>query len=76
MTGAGDRFGEPRPAQQDISPLAIGALISALLFAPVGIVLGLVAKWQIRKTGQRGDTLSTAAIVVGVLVLLFLATFS
>lgn len=73
MTGAGERFGEPRPAQQDISPLAIGALISAVLFAPIGVVLGLVAKWQIRRTGQRGDALATAAIAVGVLVLLFLA---
>lgn len=60
----------PHPPQQGTSALAIGALISAFLCSPLGIVLGLVAKSQIKKTGQSGDGLATAAIIVGALSLL------
>jgi len=65
-------FGQPPYPQQrgGTSPLAIGALISAFLCSPLGIILGFVAKSQIKKTGQSGDGLATAAIVVGVLSML------
>ena len=64
----GQPFGAPPyPQQSGTSPMAIGALISAFLCSPLGIVLGFVAKSQIKKTGQSGDGLATAAIIVGVL---------
>ena len=65
---AAEQGGRDRP---DVSPLALGALISAVPFAPLGIVLGVLAKRQIRKTGQAGDGLATAAIVLGALITLF-----
>jgi hypothetical protein len=64
-------FGQPPyPQAQGTSALAIGALISAFLCSPLGIILGFVAKSQIKKTGQSGDGLATAAIVVGVVSML------
>ncbi len=68
---------QPYGQKQGTSPLAIGALISAFLCSPLGIVLGLVAKSQIKKTGQAGNGLATAAIVVGVVsILLGVALFA
>ncbi|WP_435821590.1 DUF4190 domain-containing protein [Micromonospora musae] len=44
--------------------MAILSLIFAFVFAPVGIVLGHVAKKQIRQTGEQGDGLATAGLVL------------
>ena len=60
----------PYPQQTGTSPLAIGALISAFLCSPLGIILGFVAKGQIKKTGQSGNGLATAAIVIGIVSML------
>ena len=57
--------------------LAVGALVSAVAFAPMGIVLGLIARARARRSGEPGETIATAAIVVGSVVtvgLLLLAT--
>lgn len=44
--------------------MAIAALVAAFFVAPAGFVLALVAKSQIRRTGEDGDGLATAALVV------------
>jgi Domain of unknown function (DUF4190) len=44
---------------------AIAALVFALLFAPVGIVLGHIARGQIKRTGEGGRGLATAALIIG-----------
>lgn len=48
--------------------LAIGALVSAVAFAPLGIVLGLVARSRARRSGEPGEGIATAAVVVGTVV--------
>ena len=69
--GYGQPFGtSPYPQQSGTSALAIGALISAFLCSPLGILLGFMAKNQIKKTGQSGDGIATAAIVVGIVSIL------
>ena len=45
--------------------MAILALVFAFVFAPAGIVLGIVARKQIRQTGEEGDGLALAGIIVG-----------
>ena len=46
--------------------LAIVALVLAIFCAPlIGAILGFVAKNQIKQTGEGGDGIATAAIVVG-----------
>ena len=46
-------------------PLPRLALAMALLVAPVGLVLGIVARRRIRDTGGDGAATATTAIVVG-----------
>jgi len=47
--------------------MAIAALILAFLFYPAGIVLGHVARGQIKRTGEGGRGLATAALIIGYL---------
>jgi hypothetical protein len=47
---------------------AIAALICAFVFAPLGLVFGIVAKYQIKRTREAGSGLATAAIAVSVAV--------
>ncbi len=57
--------------QRRTNPLAIAALACALgglltcISAPVGVVLGHVARRQIRQTGEQGDGMVTAALWIG-----------
>jgi hypothetical protein len=47
--------------------MAIAALILVFVFYPVGIVLVHVARGQIKRTGEGGRGLATAALVIGYL---------
>lgn len=68
----------PAPRGRRLSRLAIVALVLAVLVAPVGLVLGLVARRRITRsvsapdarTALTGRPAATAAVVVGVLVTL------
>ncbi len=58
--------------------MAILSLVFAFVFAPTGIVLGVMARKQIRETREEGDGLALAGIIVGsiataiwVLIILF-----
>jgi hypothetical protein len=51
--------------QRPTNTLAILALVMAFVFAPAGLVLGIVARRQIRQTGEEGDGLALAGIIVG-----------
>jgi len=64
--------GPPPPVYVSVPPtngMAIAALILALVFYPIGIVLGHVARGQIKRTGEGGRGLATAALVIGYLQL-------
>ncbi|MCU1592042.1 MAG: hypothetical protein JWP11_3298 [Frankiales bacterium] len=65
------QWGPPGYGQQQsgTNGLAIGALVCAFLCWPVGIVLGFVARSQIKRTGQSGDGMALAAIIIGFVVL-------
>jgi len=61
--------------------MAILALVLSFVFAPAGLVLGIIAKGQIRQTGEQGEGLATAAIVISavflaVTVIAFIAFFA
>lgn len=60
-------YGQQRYAQpygQPTNGLAIAAIILTFVFAPAGLILGIMAKNQIRMTGEGGEGLATAAIIV------------
>ena len=62
--------GPPPPIYVSVPPtngMAIAALILVFVFYPVGIVLGDVARGQIKRTGEGGRGLATAALVIGYL---------
>ena len=53
------------PAGPATNTLAIISLIAAFVVAPVGIVLGFIAKNQIKTSGEGGSGLATAGIILG-----------
>ncbi len=64
------------PPARPTNTLAIIALICAFVFAPAGLVCGIIARRQVRQTGEQGDGMALAGIIVGwVFVGLFLLLF-
>ena len=45
--------------------MAILALVFAFIFAPAAIIMGHVAKKQIRQSGEQGEGLATAGLWLG-----------
>jgi peptidyl-prolyl cis-trans isomerase B (cyclophilin B) len=67
----------PPPALQPrvpgVNTMAIAGLIFGFLLPPIGIVMAHIAKSQIRRTGESGRGIATAALVVGYSVLFLCA---
>ena len=67
-------YGQPYPASRGTNTMAILALVFGILVAPLGLVFGFVARSQIKKTGEDGDGLALAGIIIGgIFTLLFIA---
>ncbi|MCW3816251.1 DUF4190 domain-containing protein [Micromonospora sp. DR5-3] len=56
--------GPTRPRGGGPNVLAILSLVFAFVFAPAGIVLGHLAKRQIRQTGEEGEQLATWGLIL------------
>lgn len=46
--------------------MAILALVFGFVFPILGIVFGTIARKQIRETGEKGDGLALAGLIVGI----------
>jgi hypothetical protein len=59
-------YGQPyQPAQPaGTNIMAILSLVFAFVFPPAGIVLGHLAKRQLRTSGEQGNSLATAGLVL------------
>jgi len=55
---------EPPPPPK-LNTLAVLAFVLAFVVSPAAIALGVIARGQIRRTGESGNGLATAAVVVG-----------
>ena len=55
----------PQAYGRPTNTMAILALVLAFVFAPAGLVLGIVARRQIRQTREDGDGLALAGIILG-----------
>lgn len=66
--GAAPGYGPP--ATERTNTLAIIGLIAAFFCGLAGVVMGIIARSQIKQRGERGDGLAIAAIVVGALNIL------
>ena len=64
-SGYGPPPGFPPAYPRPTNTMAILALVLAFVFAPAGLILGIVARKQIRQTGEEGDGLALAGIIVG-----------
>ena len=74
----GGYYQAPRQARPT-NTLAIVSLVTSFFFAPAGLICGIIARRQIRDTGEQGDGLALAGIiisavqiVIGVLALIFM----
>jgi hypothetical protein len=50
------------------STIAIVAIVLAIVVPIAGIVVGIIARRQVARTGEGGRELSTAAIIVGIVL--------
>jgi len=55
--------------------LAIIALVAAFVFAPAGLVCGIIARRQIRRTGEEGAGMALAAIIISAITVAFFVLF-
>lgn len=53
--------------------MAIAALVMSLVFAPVGLILGFIARSQVRRSGEDGAGIALAAIIISAVSLVLLA---
>ncbi|MBU2663021.1 DUF4190 domain-containing protein [Actinoplanes bogorensis] len=60
----GQQPGYGQPYAATTNTMAILSLVFAFVFAPAGIVMGHVARKQIRQTGEQGEGLATAGLWV------------
>ena len=81
VPGHGQPVGYAMPPQygRPTNTMAILALVMAFVFAPAGLVLGIMARKQITRTGEEGDGLALAGMIIGglftaffVLILVFM----
>ncbi len=62
---SGQPYPPPYAPVTSTNTMAILALVFAFIFAPASIVLGHIAKKQIRQTGEQGEGLATAGLWLG-----------
>jgi uncharacterized protein DUF4190 len=55
----------PPPPARGTNLMAILAIVFAFVFSPLGIVFGIIARKQISRTGEEGDGLALAGLIVG-----------
>lgn len=73
----GGGYAQPYPPTgPPTNTLAIIALIASFLVAPLGIILGIIARNQIKRTGEGGDGLALAGLIIGIVITaLYVAMF-
>jgi hypothetical protein len=59
------------PYGRPTNSLAILSLVLAFVFAPAGLITGIIARRQIRRTHEDGDGLALAGMIVGGIVTAF-----
>jgi preprotein translocase subunit SecG len=68
-------YGYAYPVRPATNTMAILALVFAFVFAPAAIVMGIVARKQIKRTGEDGMGLAIAGLVVGIVFTAFMVIY-
>ncbi|XTZ14041.1 DUF4190 domain-containing protein [Micromonospora echinospora] len=58
------QYGPPPPSSGNTNVMAILSLVFAFVFPPVGIVLGHMARKQIRQTHEQGEQLALWGLIL------------
>jgi len=56
------------PPAASTNTMAILALIFGIIIPPLGIVFGIIARSQVKQSGESGEGLATAGLVVGLVL--------
>ena len=65
----------PYAPQRQTNVLAIVSLVAIFVFAPAALVLGILARKEIARTGEAGDGMALAGIIVGGIATAFFVLF-
>ncbi len=65
----------PPPQGPPTNVMAIIALVCAFILFPAGLVCGIIARKQIKDTGEAGAGLALAAIIISIVQFVFLLLF-
>lgn len=66
--GQPGQYGAPQQAT-GTNGMAIASLVCAFFCSPLGIIFGFIARSQIKRTGQNGDGLALAGIILSIVLL-------
>ena len=55
----------PAPWGRPTNTLAIVSLVLAFVFPPAALITGVMARKQIRRTGEEGDGMALAGVIIG-----------
>jgi hypothetical protein len=67
--------GYPVPGTRPTNSLAVVAFVCSFVFGPAGVVVGIMARQQIRQRQEGGDGLALAAIIIGAVSTVFIFLF-
>jgi peptidyl-prolyl cis-trans isomerase B (cyclophilin B) len=59
------------PPSRGTNGFAIAALVCAFFCSPLGLIFGFIARSQIRQTGEGGDGLALAGIIISAVSIVF-----
>lgn len=59
------------PPSRGTNGFAIAALVCAFVCSPLGLIFGFIARSQIRQTGEGGDGLALAGIIISAVSIAF-----
>ncbi|GHU07105.1 hypothetical protein FACS189431_1140 [Alphaproteobacteria bacterium] len=60
---------ESQAVAQKTNTMAILGLVFAFLFPILGLIFSIVAKGQIKKTGEGGAGLATAGLIISIIIM-------
>jgi len=62
------RYGPPYGYSRGMNGLAVVSLVSVFAFPPLAVILGHMARHQIRRSGESGAGIALGALIIGYVV--------
>lgn len=69
------QYGQYYPPVRPTNTYAVLALVFGIVFSPLGIVFGVLARRQIRVTGEQGEGMAKAGFIIGIVFTSFYALY-